>query len=189
MIIRNVIFSNRCLAERYLVVRHFSEKALNRMPFHRSHSAVLYCLCYIIIAIYYRSSSIFITGQMTECFLLLHCAATRKSSVLSPPKHSVTFFVSAPDQDEDRLWYNSSFVNSKSFSMKGYFDATTVSLNIQVKFLNFSCFTSCGCLTYSACITYSLLHQSWGLSYDVKLIMITDRIRSFEMIDAVCLTQ
>ena len=64
--------------------------------------------------------------------------------------------------------------------MKDYFDATTVSLPIQVKFLNFSCITSCGRLTHSACtiLHFLLYSQSWRLSYDAKLVITSDRARS-----------
>ena len=85
--------------DRRLAERHFPEKVLSRMPFHVNYSAVLYYLCYIIIATYYRKHSASVTGRMTECFLLLRCDATWKSSVLSPPKHLVSCLVFGPDQD------------------------------------------------------------------------------------------
>ena len=73
VIIPNVIFPKLY----HLVECHFLEKALNRMPFHGSDSAMLYCLCCIIIGtIYYRSSSASITGRMTECFHF--CAADQR---------------------------------------------------------------------------------------------------------------
>ena len=112
----------------------------------------------------------------------------RKSSVLTPSKHSVTSLVSAPYQDGDRLQYNSSFLNSKSFPIKNHFDAATVWSNIQIKFLNFNCFTSCGPLRHSAFTTHSLLHDKlWRLTYDVKLVITTDRVRSSKTIYLVIL--
>ena len=52
--------------------------------------------------------------------------------------------------------------------MKDYFDATIVSSNIQVKFLNFSCVTSCGRLTHSACIQ----HHSLSIAQTILAIVI-----------------
>ena len=100
-----------------------------------------------------------------------HSTMLYSSSVLFPPKHWDISPISTPDQDGDRFQYNSLFLNSKSFPMKDYFDATTVPWNILVKFLNFSCVTSCDCLTHSACTTHSLLHsQSWWFHTTLSLL-------------------
>ena len=123
LIIPNVIFSNRRLAERF-----FSETSLNRMPFHRIHSAILYFLYNIIIAIYYLSSSAFVTEQMTESFLLLRLGSTRKSSVFSSLKHVVTGI----DFNKTLYFWTRNYIQWKIFLMQ-------LSLNIHVKLLNFSC--------------------------------------------------
>ena len=56
--------------------------------------------------------------------------------------------------------YNSSILDLKSFLMKDYIEATTVFSNIQVKFLNVNCVTSCG-LTTSYIVCFLWGHSIW----------------------------
>ena len=62
-----------------------------RIIFNIEGSAILYCLCYIILAIHYRSSFASTTARMTVSFLLSCSGAMRKSSsVRSPSKERHT---------------------------------------------------------------------------------------------------